>query len=147
MTDRLDLALAGGADGIHLGPGDLPVHAARRVAPPGFLIGHSADDPAAAREAISQGADYIGCGTVYQTRTKADAGAAIGLSRLADVVRSVDAPVVGIGGITPARAPEVFRTGAAGCAVVGAVMADPEPERTVRALLHAAPKRTWPTET
>lgn len=137
VNDRLDLALAVGADGVHLGPDDLPVYAARRLAPPGFLIGYSASHPAAARDAVAQGANYIGCGTVYPTQTKADAGAAIGVYRLAGVVRSVDAPVVGIGGITAERAPEVFAAGAAGCAVVGAVMASPKPGRTVRAFLHA----------
>lgn len=141
INDRIDLALAVGADGVHLGPCDLPLQAARRFAPPGFLIGYSADDPATAREAVARGADYIGCGTVYATRTKADAGAAIGVSRLAEVARSVDAPVVGIGGITAERAGEVFAAGAAGCAAVGAVMADPHPGRTVRAFLRAVPSR------
>ena len=117
VNDRLDLALAVGADGVHLGPDDLPVDATRRIAPPGFLIGYSADDPAAAREAVARGADYIGCGAVYPTRTKADAGAAIGVSRLAEVVRSVEAPVVAVGGITAERAREVFTARAAGCAV------------------------------
>jgi len=141
VNDRLDLALAVGADGVHLGPEDLPVAAARRLAPPGFLIGFSADDPVAAGEAVAQGADYIGCGAVYPTRTKAGAGRAIGVSRLGRVVRSVDSPVVGIGGITADRAREVFATGAAGCAVVSAVMASPQPDRTVRAFLDAAPAR------
>lgn len=139
INDRIDLALAVRADGVHLGPDDLPLQAARRLVPPGFLIGYSADDPAIAREAVARGADYIGCGTVYATRTKADAGAAIGVSRLAEVARSVDAPVIGIGGITAERAGEVFAAGAAGCAVVGAVMADPHPDRAVRAFLRAVP--------
>ncbi len=141
VNDRLDLALAVGADGVHLGPGDLPVHSARRLAPPGFLIGYSADDPTAARAAVAQGADYIGCGTVYPTRTKENAGSAIGVARLTEVVRSVDAPVVGIGGITAAQAHEVFRAGAAGCAVVGAVMADPRPGRAVLAFLRTVTAR------
>lgn len=145
INDRIDLALAVGADGVHLGPDDLPLQAARRLAPPGFLIGYSADDPATAGEAVARGADYIGCGTVYATRTKTDAGAAIGVSRLAQVARSVDAPVVGIGGITPERAGEVFAAGAAGCAVVGAVMADPHPDRIVRAFLRAVPADTLGT--
>ncbi len=141
VNDRIDLALAVGADGVHLGPDDLPVDAARRIAPPGFLIGYSADEPAAAREAVARGADYIGCGTVYRTRTKAGAGAAIGVSRLAEVVRSVNVPVVGIGGITAERAREVFAAGAAGCAVVGEVMASPQPDRTVRSFLRTASPR------
>lgn len=137
-NDRLDLALAAGADGVHLGPDDLPVAAARRIVPPGFLIGFSADEPGAARAAIAEGADYIGCGAVFPTGTKGDAGRAIGLDGLARVVDAVDAPVAAIGGITAKRAPGVFATGAAGCAVVSAVMAALEPGRTVRSFLQAA---------
>jgi len=137
VNDRLDLALAVGADGVHLGPDDLPVEAARRIAPPGFLIGYSADKPATARGAVAAGADYIGCGTVFPTSTKKDAGSVIGRDGLAAVVRAVAAPVVAIGGITPARAPGVFRAGAAGCAVVSAVMSAPDPARAVHELLPA----------
>lgn len=138
VNDRIDLALAVGADGVHLGPDDLPVAAARRIAPPRFLIGYSADEPEEARAAIASGADYIGCGTVFPTNTKSDAGPAVGLTTLAAVAKSVDAPVVAIGGITAARAPAAFAAGAAGCAVVGAVMAARDPGETVRTLLRAA---------
>ena len=138
MNDRLDLALAVGADGVHLGPDDLPVAAARRLAPPGFLIGYSADEPDAARAAIAGGADYIGCGAVFPTSTKSDAGRAVGLAGLARVVAAVDAPVVAIGGITAERAAGAFRAGAAGCAVVGAVMAAARPGVAVRRFLRAA---------
>lgn len=135
VNDRLDVALALEADGIHLGPHDLPVAAVRRHAPPGFIIGRSADDPEVARAAVGEGADYIGCGTVYPTTTKADAGDAIGLAGLERVVRAVPVPVVAIGGVTVARAAEIPPTGAAGVAVVGAVMAAPDPAAVVRALL------------
>ena len=139
VNDRLDLALAVGADGVHLGPDDLPVSRARGMAPPGFLIGCSADEPAEAAEAVADGADYVGCGTVYTTRTKVEAGEAIGLSRLAAVVQAVEVPVVGIGGITADRAAAVLGTGAAGCAVVSAVMAAHDPAHAVRAFLQAGP--------
>lgn len=138
VNDRLDLALAVGADGVHLGPHDLPVAAARRIAPPGFLIGYSADDPNAARAAIADGADYIGCGAVFPTSTKSDVGRSVGPGGLARVVAAAEAPVVAIGGITEACAPGVFRAGAAGCAVVGAVMAATDPGRAVRAFMHTA---------
>ena len=137
VNDRLDLALAAGADGVHLGPEDLPVAAARRIAPPGFLVGYSADDAAAARGAVAAGADYIGCGPIFTTRTKADAGEAIGLGRLGEVARSVDVPVVGIGGVTVRNSLQVFAAGAAVCAVVSAVMGATNPERAVRDLLRA----------
>lgn len=141
VNDRLDLALAAGAHGVHLGALDLPVHAARRAAPPGFLIGATAGDPTAAQAAATAGADYVGCGPVYPTRTKAQAGPAIGVANLAAVAASVTIPVVGIGGIEPARASHVFQAGAAGCAVAGAVMGTADPAGVVKAFLAVAPRR------
>jgi thiamine-phosphate pyrophosphorylase len=139
INDRLDVALAIGADGVHLGPDDIPVSAARRIAPPGFLIGFSTDDPDMARTAEIDGASYIGCGAVFGTTTKADAaGEAIGTRRLDAVARAVDIPVVAIGGITTDNAAAIARTAAAGVAVVGAVMAAPDPGEAVRALLRAS---------
>ncbi len=137
VNDRLDVALALGADGVHLGPDDVPVSAARRVVPDGFLIGYSTDDPAAARSAVEAGADYLGCGTVYPTTSKADAGHSIGPEGLRRVVTSVNVPVVGIGGIGPARVSDVAATGAAGVAVIGAVMQADDPSAQVLALLGA----------
>ena len=137
VNDRVDVALALEADGVHVGPHDLPVSEVRRLAPPGFLIGRSADQPDVARRAVDDGADYIGCGTVWATTTKTDAGAVIGIEGLAAVVRAVPVPVVAIGGITVARALEVARSGAAGVAVVGAVMAAQDPAAAVRGLLAA----------
>jgi thiamine-phosphate pyrophosphorylase len=135
VNDRVDVALAAEADGVHLGPDDLPVAAVQPGVPTGFLIGYSTDDPERARRAVADGASYIGCGAVYGTGTKADAGAAIGLERLDEVARAVTVPVVAIGGITPERAGEVARTEAAGVAVVGAVMRAPDPSDAVRRLL------------
>lgn len=136
LNDRFDVALAAGADGIHLGPDDLPVRAVRAVAPPGFLIGHSTDIPGVAMEAAADGADYIGCGAVFPTRTKADAGAEIGVEGLAGVAEAVRIPVVGIGGITPEGARRIAEaTGAAGVAVISAVMGAQHPGEAVRALL------------
>ena len=135
VNDRLDVALALGADGVHLGPDDLPVAAARRAMPAGFLIGASADDPEAARRLVADGADYIGCGAVYATTTKQDAGDVIGLEGLDLVAHAVDVPVVGIGGITVTRSIEVATTAAAGVAVVGAVMAAGDIAAAVKGLL------------
>jgi thiamine-phosphate pyrophosphorylase len=135
VDDRLDVALAAGADGVHLGPHDVPVAAARRVAPPGFLIGASTDDPDEARRLCAEGADYLGCGTVWATSTKANAGATIGLEGLDRIARAVDVPVVGIGGITVDRSAEVAATSAAGVAVVGAVMSAHDVGAAVRGLL------------
>lgn len=135
VNDRLDIALALEADGVHVGPDDLTVAAVRAVAPPGFLIGRSADQLSVARQAVEDGADYIGCGAVYRTTTKGDAGEVIGLDGLDAVARAVNVPVVAIGGITVARAAEVGRTRAAGIAVVGAVMAAGDVAGVVRSLL------------
>lgn len=136
VNDRLDVALALGADGVHLGPDDLPVEAARRAVPRDFLVGASTDDPLRARALVAAGADYIGCGTVYATVSKTDAGSVIGIEGLQRVVEAVKAPVVGIGGIDAARAGLVARaTGAAGVAVIGAVMGAADPEAAVRNLL------------
>jgi thiamine-phosphate pyrophosphorylase len=135
VNDRVDVALALGADGAHVGPDDLPLSAVRRTVPPGFLVGTSTDDPWVARRLAAEGADYIGCGTVYPTSTKPDAGEVIGLDGLDRVARAVDVPVVGIGGITPERSAEVATTRAAGVAVVGAVMAADDVAAVVRGLL------------
>ena len=138
VNDRLDVALAAGADGVHLGPDDLPVAAARRVAPAGFLIGASTDDPDRARELERDGANYIGCGAVFGTSTKDVGGERIGVGRLAEVARAVRVPVLAIGGITAGNARELAGSGAAGVAVVGAVSAADDPEAAVRALLATA---------
>jgi thiamine-phosphate pyrophosphorylase len=135
VNDRADVALAAGADGVHVGPEDIPVAALRRACPPAFLIGYSTDDPEAARRAEAEGASYIGCGAVWGTGTKDVGREAIGLARLQAVVDSVTIPVVAIGGITPERAGEIPATGAAGVAVVSAVMSAPDPASAVRRLL------------
>lgn len=136
INDRVDVALLAGADGVHLGPDDLPVHAVRAVVPPDFHIGYSADDPAAAVQAVRDGATYIGCGAVFGTTTKPEAaGERIGTERLQRVAEAVDVPVVGIGGITPDNVAEIGKTRAAGAAVVGAVMAAADPGAAVRMLL------------
>jgi thiamine-phosphate pyrophosphorylase len=140
VNDRLDVALAAGADGVHLGPHDLPVPAARqatrRRGRPDLILGYSTDDPDRARQAALQGADYIGCGAVFGTTSKKEVGGErIGTDRLADVVRSVQIPVVGIGGITPGNVHHVRAARAAGAAVIGAVMAADDIGAAVRSLL------------
>lgn len=137
LNDRFDVALAADADGVHLGPDDLPVSAVRAAAPPGFLIGYSTDEPEAARAAVDKGADYLGCGAVFPTSTKVDAGEVIGISGLARVVRSVSVPVVAIGGIRVNQARSLLDAGAAGVAVIGAVMSAPDPTEAVAAMLTA----------
>ena len=141
VNDRLDVALAAGADGVHLGPDDLPVKDVRRVADARsgvadtFIVGYSTDTTDEAARAEAEGADYLGVGAVYATANKSDAGDVIGLKGLRRVVRAVSIPVVAIGGITPERAPAVAKTGACGSATIGAVMSAAEPAEAVRELL------------
>jgi thiamine-phosphate pyrophosphorylase len=135
VNDRADVAAAVGADGVHLGPEDVPVGGVRRAFGPDLLIGYSTDDPGSARAATLAGADYLGCGAVFGTTSKDLGDEAIGLERLAAVVDASGVPVVGIGGITVERAAAVRAVGAAGVAVIGAVMAAPDPAAAVRGLL------------
>jgi thiamine-phosphate pyrophosphorylase len=135
INDRVDVALAVGADGAHVGQDDLPVAAARGIAPRGFLLGVSAETAELARAAEADGADYVGVGPVYATGSKADAGDAVGCQRIAQVAEVVRIPIVGIGGITFDNAPPVIHAGAAGVAVISAVMRADDPEAAVRALM------------
>lgn len=137
VNDRVDVALAVGADGAHVGQDDLPAKAARRIAPPGFLVGVSAETAELARRAQADGADYVGVGPVYATGSKADAGDAVGVGRIGEVAAAVRIPVIGIGGITIDNAPPVLRAGAAGVAVISAVMRADDPAAAARALLRA----------
>lgn len=138
VNDRLDVALATGADGVHLGPDDLPVAAARDIAPPDLIVGYSTDDPQEARRAAAAGADYLGVGAVFGTRSKPGlANEAIGPGRVRLVREAGRLPCLGIGGITPQNAPAVLATGA-GIAVLSAVMAASDPGAVVRDLLRIA---------
>ena len=134
VNDRLDIALAAGADGVHLGQDDLPVAAARRMAPSPFLIGVSVGSAEEAIRAERDGADYVAVSPVFSTGSKADAGDGHGLEVVAAVRRAVRIPVIGIGGIGPANAADVVRAGADGCAVISAVLAQPDIVEAVRSL-------------
>jgi thiamine-phosphate pyrophosphorylase len=121
VNDRLDVALAVGAAGVHLGADDVPVQLARRVAPPGFLIGVSVGSDA--EVAGGAGADYWGIGPLRVTTTKADAGDAIGLEGLAALVAKSDGvPCVAIGGVRPEDVESIRAVGAAGVAVVSGIL-------------------------
>jgi len=136
INNRLDVALALEADGVHLGPDDLPIAAARSVAPKGFIIGYSTDVVKAARDAEKEGADYIGCGAVFPTVTKDDVGEGIGVPRLAKVAKGVSIPVLGIGGINLEGAQEIAKEGsAAGIAVITAIMKAEDAEVAARELI------------
>ena len=120
VNDRLDIALLANAHGAHLGQDDLPAAEARRLCPPGFIIGVSVQTEEQARLAKAQGADYLGIGAVYPTRTK-DA-AALGLDGVRRVAAATDLPSVAIGGINLANAAEVMTAGVDGLSVISAVV-------------------------
>lgn len=134
VNDRLDIALASNADGIHLGVDDLPIPAIRSLTPPGFIVGYSPDTHKGIHEAKKFGADYLGIGPVFGTATKSDAGAALGLDEFSSRCRMSQLPVVGIGGIGPSNAHAVIQAGAQGIAVVSALSNADDPRAAAQEL-------------
>jgi thiamine-phosphate pyrophosphorylase len=131
VNDRPDVALASGAAGVHLGPDDLPVALARRVVPPGFIVGASAGSTDEAAAAV--GADYWGVGPWRTTDTKADAGAALGTAGFARIVRLSDGkPCIAVGGIRPEDVGAVLAAGGAGVAVVSGILGEDDIEAAAR---------------
>lgn len=126
INDRLDVALAVNADGVHLGEEDLPLKYARKIAPH-FIIGYSTDSIDQAREAEKDGANYLGVGSVFPTKTKIDAGMAIGTQKLEEIKRAVSIPVIAIGGITLENLPKVIQSGVDGVAVISAIISAESP--------------------
>jgi len=121
VNDRLDVALAAGADGAHLGQDDLPIEDARFLAPANFLLGVSTHNEDQAEAAARAGADYIGFGPVFPTSTKQNPDPVVGLERLSVVCSRVSIPVVAIGGISLSHAGSVARAGARFAAIISAV--------------------------
>jgi thiamine-phosphate pyrophosphorylase len=134
INDRVDVALAAGGAGVHLGPDDLPPPLARQLLGPDLWIGVSAGTVAEALRARAEGADYLGTGDIFGTATKPDAGAPVGPERLGEVKRATGLPLVAIGGITPANAARAIAAGADGVAVITAVSAQPDITAAARAL-------------
>lgn len=133
INDRLDIAMAVGAAGVHLGQDDLPCAAARRILGEDYIIGVSAHNPAEAKAALQSGADYLGCGAVFGTATKADVKK-LGTEGLTAICREKGLPVVGIGGVTADNYREVRVAGADGAAIVSGILAQPDIRTTVRAI-------------
>lgn len=141
VNDRVDVALAVKAQGVHLGQEDMPLAIAREILGPEAIIGMSASNVREAVEAESGGADYVGASAVFATPTKGEAPA-MGLEGLAEICRSVSVPVIGIGGLHQDNAAAVMAAGARGVAVVSAVMAAPDPEDAARKLAAKVGKRS-----
>ncbi|MGA2362750.1 MAG: thiamine phosphate synthase [Candidatus Aminicenantales bacterium] len=132
INDRVDVALACGAAGIHLGQKDMPPALARRALRKGSLIGISVNTPEEAREAENQGADYVGAGPAYATTTITTGLPVLGPDGIRRIKDAVRIPVVAIGGITDRNARAVRRAGADGVAVVSAILSATDPERAAR---------------
>jgi len=137
INDRVDVAIAADADGVHLGRDDFPIRLARLLLGPHRIIGGSAGTIEEALAGLREGADYLGCGPVFTTKTKADAGAAAGPALIRELSRAVSIPVLGIGGIDASNAREVIEAGAYGVAVVAAVCTSPDPEEATRQIRRA----------
>jgi thiamine-phosphate pyrophosphorylase len=134
VNDRVDVAIASGADGVHLGQDDFPIPLARKLLGGKAIIGGSAATIEEARKCLAEGADYVGFGPVYPTASKADAAPAGGLDLLRHVAEVIPLPIVAIGGITTANAPLVIKAGAHGIAVISAVCCQKDPTEAARSL-------------
>ena len=122
VNDRLDIALAAGADGVHVGQSDLPADVVRKIVPKDFLIGVSVGSVEEAKKAVRDGADYVAVSPVFSTASKSDAGDGHGLDTAKAICDSVSVPVVGIGGLNKENIAEVIRAGIDGIAVISAVV-------------------------
>lgn len=135
INDRVDVAMAINAEGVHVGPpDDMPGYLARRLLGPDRIVGVSAKTPEIALQAVQDGADYVGVGDIFGTRTKTDSGVPIGLSGLKAIVEVCPIPVVGIGGINHMNAADIISAGADGVALISAIVAADAPETAAKKL-------------
>jgi thiamine-phosphate pyrophosphorylase len=126
INDRLDIALASRADGVHIGQQDLPLSVIRPLTPPAFIIGVSVSSVEEAEAAEKESADYVAVSPVFSTGSKHDAGPGLGLGLVKEISDAISIPVIGIGGIHADNAEEIFAAGAEGVAVISAVVSQPD---------------------
>ena len=141
VNDRVDVAIAAGADGVHLGQEDFPIERARALLGENAIIGGTAKTLSQAHRCVARGADYIGFGPIYTTDSKADAGTAKGPEGLREMVDGIDIPIIAIGGIERENVGEVMNAGAHGIAVIKAVCCQPDPAEATRRLLNRIRKK------
>jgi thiamine-phosphate pyrophosphorylase len=134
VNDRIDVAIAAQADGVHLGQNDFPIPLARKLLGRGRMIGGSAATLKEARQCLADGADYVGFGPVFQTGSKDDAGPVSGVESLQEVVEAIPLPIIAIGGIVPKNTSDVIQAGAHGIAVISAVCCQDDPRHAARGL-------------
>jgi len=137
VNDRVDVALAVGADGVHVGQEDMPAAIARRLIGEDMILGVTVGNAEQARQAQADGADYLGTDAVFPTASKPDAGPPIGVETLEQICRAVSIPVVAIGGVNASNVAQVIRAGAAGAAVISAVVGAPDIAAAARRLRQA----------
>ncbi|MDH4099310.1 MAG: thiamine phosphate synthase [Nitrospirota bacterium] len=123
INDRVDVAIAVGADGVHLGGESMPVRAVRKITGTSFIVGVSTHAPAEAVQAEADGADYVTFGPVYATPSKMKYGPPVGLNALRECCKKVKIPALGLGGIKKESAREVLDAGAYGIAMISAILA------------------------
>ena len=137
VNDRIDIAIASGADGVHLGQDDFPVPLARKLLGDERIIGSSAATMEEAKKCLSDDADYVGFGPVYPTGSKDDAGPVSGIDALRKIVEIIPLPIIAIGGIDKKNTPEVMKAGAYGIAVISTVCCKKDPRRATKGLYEA----------
>ena len=136
VNDRIDVAIAADADGVHLGQDDFPIPLARKLLGKDRIIGGSAATPEEIEICIREGADYVGFGPVYPTGSKDDAGPVSGIDFLKRIVSSTPVPVIAIGGIDETNAAPVMAAGAHGIAVISSVCCRDDPRKAAFILRH-----------
>ncbi len=141
INDRVDIALACEADGVHLGQDDMPLSYARKILGKKRIIGISASTVAEAETGEKGGADYIGVGPIYQTFSKKDTGPLLGLEELRKIRGKIRIPILAIGGISAANVAEVIAAGADGVAVISAITSALDPQKAAAGILEAVRKQ------
>ena len=134
VNDRIDVAMAVDADGVHIGQSDMPFGRARRILGPEKIIGLSASTVEEAVEAERLGADYVGLGPIYPTGTKADADEPCGVETISEVKRRISIPIIVIGGLNVERTADVIAAGADGLVAISAVVASDDVFETVKTI-------------
>jgi thiamine-phosphate pyrophosphorylase len=134
INDRLDVALAAEADGVHLGQSDMPLEMAQKIAGRSMIFGISAESLQDAIAAEKGGADYLGVSPIFATPTKTDTAPPLGLEGLREIRKRIKIPLVGIGGLNITNSAEVIRNGGDGVAVVSAIVAADDPGASAKNL-------------
>lgn len=143
VNDRIDVAMICGADGVHIGQDDIPLHEARRLLGGSAIIGVSTHNVEEAVTAEGAGADYVSFGPIFPTRTKADADVTKGPGKLKDIRAAVNLPIVAIGGITEETAPLVIESGADSAAIISDILLSPDIRLKVASIISKMEKASF----